>query len=365
MTWSLHILASIFSGRSSHIVANGAASHILVINRKTNRGHSMSIEFRWSYLVWSTSESSAMSTTYTSCTTCQTLKSADFTDAVPLPSFPIPTTRFSMTVSTIDREQDVLHCPLFRFLSTVPSLKELALSFKFITSANINGVPSVLSLQNVETFGLNVLYSDDDTEDEEAAHRIVETLRMPNLSQMNLSVRFGSGTSRRLRKDSLVFDLLPFSGTHPRLKSLHLIIINQHGKYDDDGSESSFHSHYHDYNDMLSLDVEDVPFLTSLTLTTNFKLHLSSKVDGPFVPLRRLELNHCPRLTNDFLADAYVGLNRDGNWDSFEEAIVKGCPKITTDAGFLNRLTEGKFRSVPVSQSETDPMGYDDLYLWS
>ncbi len=101
------------------------------------------------------------------------------------------------------------------------------------------------------------------------------------------------------------------------------------------------------------------PNLKCFTLKTNFEFYLLLEDDKPYFPLRRLELNHCPRLTNGFLADVYLGLNRDGNWENFEGAVVRGCPRIKTNTGFLNGVTEKKIRTAPVSTDEIDPLGYN------
>lgn len=72
------------------------------------------------------------------------------------------------------------------------------------------------------------------------------------------------------------------------------------------------------YNDILGLDVDinEAPFLSSLTLTTNFEFHLplGTQEDEPYFPLRRLELKHCPRVMNKLLEDVFPGLSRDGTW---------------------------------------------------
>jgi len=162
---------------------------------------------------------------------------------------------------------------------------------------------------------------------------------MRNLSHMNLSVRFDS--SSKSRKDRLVVDLLPIPDSHPKLESLRLSVADEDGDY-----EGKIHPALYNkaYIDKFVLDVARVPFLTSLTLSTNLEIHLSSDSDKPFLPLRRLELDRCPRLTDKFMADVYVGLSRDGNWERFEEAIVRRCPKIRTDTGFLDCLTREKIR---------------------
>ncbi len=293
------------------------------------------------------------------------LKRADFIDIIPSPSFLSTITQFSMTFNTFNfafADSNEL-VRLFDFLRATPSIKGWSLGIKQrIFAHDAMGLP-VLTLKNIETFSLDILYYDMFSESEQSAYYLINNLRMPNLVHMNLCTRFAQRTSRTSRKDCLVVDLLPSPQFHPKFNSLNLTVVDRRGRFTyDDRGWTSFNA---DYNHMLVLDVERAPFLTCLKLTTNFEFYLLLEESVPFFPLRRLDLHGCPRLKNKFLADVYLGLKRDGNWERFEEAVVRGCPGIDTDTGFLSGLTEGKIRLEPVLQSEPDPLGFDRVKLWS
>ncbi len=212
------------------------------------------------------------------------LTSVAFIDMAPSPTFLPNITRFSFTVNIHAPEYDIWHGPLFDFLRATPSIRELALTFIFdsITYDDVITL-AMLALPNIETFSLDINYCDEDAEEGEPIYYLVHALHMPNLSHMYLSVRFNS--SSKSRKDRLVVDLLPTPDSHPKLESLRLSVADEDGDY-----EGKIHPALYNkaYIEKFVLDVARVPFLTSLTLSTNFDIHLSSDSDKPFLPLRRL-----------------------------------------------------------------------------
>ncbi len=111
------------------------------------------------------------------------------------------------------------------------------------------------TFQNIETFSLDVGYKNKDAEieDFETLRDFLNSLEMPNISHMNLCVKFGFETSKAARKDLLVFEFLPCPETHPKLTSLDLTVVDMRGKTL--GKSKKRKSH----NDLLVLDVDYIP----------------------------------------------------------------------------------------------------------
>ncbi|KLO16175.1 hypothetical protein SCHPADRAFT_995279 [Schizopora paradoxa] len=284
------------------------------------------------------------------------LKSAHFTNSIPSPSFLSTISTFSMTFNHHDEDDFVDLGELWDFLVATPTIRDLSLAFKSPLEAFGEGMPySKLSLPGIETFTLNVVFSDYtfDPDSWDDYRDFVYHLVMPNVSHVNLSVIFNSRGKCTPEKDDFVFNLLPRSELHPKLTSLSLTVVDGRAMF-----EKSTNAE--EYDDILAFPAEFAPFLTSIKLRTNYEFYLYLEDDTPFFPLRRLELDYCPRITDEFLADVYRGLNRDGNWESFEEAIVRGCPLINTNTGFMNSITKEKIRAVPVSRNETGPFRFND-----
>ncbi len=193
--------------------------------------------------------------------------------------------------------------------------------------------------------------------EDDAARLLANSIRMPNMSKMDMNVRFTSATPPTSRKDPYIFGLLPNPAIHSNLRSLRLT-THEERAYVQEYLKIRGYSvpEYLDHNGTLVFDAGEAPFLTSLTLKTNFELRLS--FDGTkFSPLCRLELDRCPRLTNEFMEDVYLGLKHSGNWEDFEEIVVRDCSGISADAGSLDRLIVEKTRTVP--KTGTDSLAYE------
>ncbi|KLO16177.1 hypothetical protein SCHPADRAFT_926691 [Schizopora paradoxa] len=282
------------------------------------------------------------------------LKSAFFTGTIPSPTFLSTISTFSILFSSTCDSSTVDPKKLASFLKATPSIRDFKLAIRDRFDP-IEG-DDTCSLPNIERFTVDVVYVDWQPESVEwmVLGSFISNLVMPNVKHMDLSVRFSVTTDAFSQKDHHVLALLPDPDTHTKLTSLNLTIVDQRGE---PSNERDPPTHETKYSDTMVFYVDFAPFLTSLKLRTNFEVNLLQEDDRPFFPLRRLELDYCPKVSDKFLEELFEGLNRDGNREKFEEAIVRGCPNIKVDA-------RGKIRFVPISRKETDPFGFEDPDLW-
>ncbi|KLO16180.1 hypothetical protein SCHPADRAFT_938088 [Schizopora paradoxa] len=283
------------------------------------------------------------------------LKSAFFKDTIPSSTFSSTISTISISFGSFNDTLTVDPKILASFLKATPSIRDLRLSIRGSFDP-LEGEDTLLP--NIEKFTVDVVYVDREAEgvDWMIVGSFLSHLVMPNVKDMDLTVRFTNTTDAFSRKDHHVLALLPDRDTHTKLTSLNLTIIDLRGERGNVRDPSTYEMDYM-YNDTMVFYVDSAPFLTSLKLRTNFELSLIQEDDRPFIPLRRLELDYCPRLSDNFLEELAEGLKRDGNWEKFEEAIVRGCPGIKSDL-------RGKIRFVPVSRKETDPFGFEQPDLW-
>lgn len=269
-----------------------------------------------------------------------TLKTAYFLNSIPRWSFSSTITSFLLVFrrnSPITLEKWVT---LMSFLKATPSITEVGLVLDCnVNSVDFSGVPSA-TLDNVAVIKLDFTYRNHDC----ALHLLANAIQMPNLSAMDLCVDFMNKPGPTLPMESRVFDLLPDPTTHTKLKSLRLTVTF------DDYQWSHQPSTIKDFDPGLVFDINRAPFLTSLTLRTNFKFRLSS-TEARVFPLRRLELEECPRITKEFMEDLYLGLMRDNHWEEFKNIVACDCPNISAsmEDGSLNSLIAEKLRIVPTS----------------
>ncbi len=97
-----------------------------------------------------------------------------------------------------------------------------------VDSINTSGIPCA-TLENIEVFKLDVLYRSKVAEDN-AGCLLANSIRMPNLSTMDLMVKFTFDSDKSLRKDPYVFGLLPDPTVHRKLKSLRLTTYDERAR---------------------------------------------------------------------------------------------------------------------------------------
>lgn len=244
---------------------------------------------------------------------------------------------------------------LLKFLEATPLLVDLGIKLCCHTDGeDLLALPSV-TLGNVETFRLDVV----NPYHRGSHHRhLVKPIKMPNLSSMDLRVTWNDELSSPPLGEE-VFGHLPDPALHSKLSHFRLTTTFKDGfwtRYEktnpdlinSDGSRFGF---------ILTFDVSKAPFLTSLTLQTNFEIRL---VGTEFFPLRRLQLENCRRISKDLFEDLRNDLERSHQWETFEGATLYNCEKFPRGQKRL-QMMGGKMRVLRVTKAPRKPMGFEGI----
>ncbi|KLO16176.1 hypothetical protein SCHPADRAFT_995280 [Schizopora paradoxa] len=280
------------------------------------------------------------------------IKSVHFFDVIPQRPLASSLTSFSIMLNK-PTGMNMDDCTsLLKFFEATPSIVDLQMRFCCRVQTEDAPVVPVVTLQNVQTFKLDV-----ENPGRSDVHQLVRAIQMPNLSAMDLYVAFEERNQTPPR-NSEAFDLLPDPSLHTNLRHLRLTatFISEFWKYHEARylQETSSDGKLHGF--ILTLDASQVPFLTTLTLRTHFDFRLT---ETQLFPLRRLELEKCGRVTRALLKDLRKCLERDNKWEAFEEVVVYDCKRIPKN-NKSSKLVGGNMRVLLKAPGK--PMGFEGLY---
>ncbi|KLO16181.1 hypothetical protein SCHPADRAFT_995285 [Schizopora paradoxa] len=280
------------------------------------------------------------------------INSVHFFDVIPQRPLASSLTSFSIILNKPNGMNMDDCTSLLKFFEATPSIVDLQMRFCCGVKIEDTSIVPVVTLENVQVFKLDVA-----NPSHTGVYRLVQSIQMPNLSAMDLYVSY-ENRHQSPPPNSDVFDLLPDPSIHANLRHLRL--------------SATFNSYFWNYHEaeflkksksngklfgfILTLDATKAPYLTSLTLRTNFDFRLTGT---QFFPLRHLELDKCKRVTRALLKDLRKGLGRTNEREAFQEVILYDCPRIPKNNRSSN-LVGGKMRVL--LKAPRIPMGFEGLY---